>query len=173
MSVLKFLPINELQLDQWMILLSAGYLLLVFAVGWLNGKRTFTERFLLTKVFDSNLFSGSLMLMAGLMNPPTFAAISDNKPFLSIAGFSGIVYSLTSLWLTGKPEDVPVQGAYRITKPGGGDYVLVTDGTVGQEIPAWLYRTRGYKPSIHTLPVGPPSGGAGANQPNAPPVPQP
>lgn len=55
------------------------------------------SRFSMSKVFDSATFAGSLILLMGIFEPTVLAAIGSTKPFLLLAGFAGIVYSLHAL----------------------------------------------------------------------------
>ena len=55
------------------------------------------ERFAFTRVFDATTFSGSIMLLLGLVSPTVLAAIGSTKLFLFIAGFGGTIYGVHAL----------------------------------------------------------------------------
>lgn len=53
-----------------------------------------TNRFLLTRVFDSATFAGSTMLLIGIVEPTLLHLIGNTKPFLIVGGVAGTVYSI-------------------------------------------------------------------------------
>ncbi|TAK50219.1 MAG: hypothetical protein EPO23_03165 [Xanthobacteraceae bacterium] len=75
------------------------YLMVVYFLRWKRtGKLTDnTNKFLLTQVFDSATFSGSVMLLWGIMDQTVLQAIGSTKPFLLVAGLAGVFYGLHSL----------------------------------------------------------------------------
>jgi hypothetical protein len=57
-----------------------------------------TNKFLLTRVFDSATFAGSVMLIIGIVEPAILLLIGNTKPFLIVGGIAGVVYSLHALF---------------------------------------------------------------------------
>ncbi len=55
------------------------------------------NRFLLTRIFDSATFSGSLMLLLGIVDDDILKLLGSTKPFLLVSGLAGIIYSLHAL----------------------------------------------------------------------------
>jgi hypothetical protein len=53
---------------------------------------------MLTRIFDAGTFSGSIMLLLGLLNDTVLKAIGSTKPFLLIAGLAGVLYGLHALF---------------------------------------------------------------------------
>lgn len=57
-----------------------------------------TNRFLLTRVFDSATFAGSIMILVGVVEPSVLRLIGNTTPFLIVGGIAGVVYSIHALF---------------------------------------------------------------------------
>jgi len=86
------LPSTESGLYAWLICLTALYMVIA-AVASRRQRASLDP----SRVFDGIMFSTSLMLLAGLVNPPTMLAIGDVNPFLLTQGGFGVVYSLLGI----------------------------------------------------------------------------
>jgi hypothetical protein len=75
------------------------YLIVAYGLRWWKtGSITNVEnQFVLTRIFDGATFSGSLMLLAGIMDDGLLKLLGDTKPFLLVAGLAGLIYSLHAL----------------------------------------------------------------------------
>jgi hypothetical protein len=91
------LPADEQELYVWMAIITAIYLLLAYGIQYKIKGFAGQDRFALTRVFDATTFSGSIMLLFGLLSPSVLIAIGSTKLFLLIAGFGGTVYGLHAL----------------------------------------------------------------------------
>jgi hypothetical protein len=77
----------------------AIYLALVYVFHWYReGKICFLPKdSILTRIFDSATFAGSIMLLWGIMDPTVLKALGDTKPFLIVAGVGGFIYCIHAL----------------------------------------------------------------------------
>lgn len=57
--------------------------------------REFDDRRVIFRVlFDGGTFSGSAMIVWGIIDPVVLDLLGDTKPFLIFAGLAGLIYSL-------------------------------------------------------------------------------
>jgi uncharacterized YccA/Bax inhibitor family protein len=92
------LPTDEVSLYQWILALMVAYLVIVYVACWFKtGNISNENRFVLTRIFDGATFSGSLVLLGGIVDDDLLKLLGDTKPFLLIAGLAGLIYSLHSI----------------------------------------------------------------------------
>jgi hypothetical protein len=91
------LPNDEQELYVWIAVITAIYLGVAYLIQFKSKGFADQDRYALTRVFDATTFSGSSMLLLGLMAPNVLVAIGSTKLFLLIAGFGGVVYGLHAL----------------------------------------------------------------------------
>ncbi len=92
------LPVNDNGLYRWIAVLMVTYLVVSYFARWCKFRKISADhRLVLTRIFDSATFSGSFMLLAGVMDEDLLKLLGSTKPFLLVAGLAGIIYSLHSL----------------------------------------------------------------------------
>ena len=70
-----------------------------FLINWIRFDRWTTERKeLIAHIFDAAMFAGSVVLLAGLIEPTVLQLVGTTKPFLLIAGFAGCAYTIKALF---------------------------------------------------------------------------
>ena len=76
-----------------------GYLVVAYIVRWwrTGAVGNIENQFVLTRIFDGATFSGSLMVLAGIMDDNLLKLLGNTKPFLLVAGLAGLIYSLHAL----------------------------------------------------------------------------
>jgi len=60
--------------------------------------KSFEPEKAINRVFDSATFSGSALVLVGLVEPSVLALLGSTKPFLLIAGVVGVIYGLHSMF---------------------------------------------------------------------------
>ncbi len=81
-----------------MTVISAVYLCLAYYLQYRKSHEWGeADRFALTRIFDAITFSGSLMLLIGMVMPSVLAAIGSTRLFLLTAGLAGLVYGIHAL----------------------------------------------------------------------------
>ena len=92
------LPVDEDDFYLWILCLTAGYVVLAYALSFFRRSYWNHGSFSPARIFDGSTFAGSFMLVMGIVQPDLMKVIGSTKPFLLVAGLVGIVYSLHALW---------------------------------------------------------------------------
>jgi uncharacterized membrane protein YdcZ (DUF606 family) len=93
-------PDTEDAVYAWIFGLMVGYLVTAYGIVFARlGREGFSlsGQAMVSRVFDSATFAGSVVLLIGIVNRDVLAAIGNTKPFLLIGGLVGIVYSLHAI----------------------------------------------------------------------------
>jgi hypothetical protein len=94
------LPTNADELQQLSLVLCIAYLFAAYAVWgalWVSKKNRQQINYV-GKIFDAVTFATSLLALASIFDRGVLVLLGDLKPFLSIAGLCGGIYSLHALF---------------------------------------------------------------------------
>lgn len=90
------LPTNSAEFYLWAFLLIVFHIVLASAAKLVKGKYEYDIG---TVVYDAATFSGSVLLLIGvLIDPHVLKLIGDTTWFLIIAGTFGVIYSILALF---------------------------------------------------------------------------
>jgi hypothetical protein len=87
------LPRNESEFYLWATLLIILYVVLASAVRLARRKHNFD---IPGFVFDAATFSGTVLLLIGVVDPQVLRLMGDTTWFLIIAGFVGVLYAVAA-----------------------------------------------------------------------------
>lgn len=87
---LTALPDTTAGVRLWFMTLFAVYLFARKGLARLHGGVAATN---MARLSDAATFAGSLLLLAGIVNPETLKAVGDTTVFLIIAGIGGLFYA--------------------------------------------------------------------------------